>query len=307
VRKIRAGCIQGSIIGPLLFNIYTSHLTQVVSPCQCVSYADDTYVVVEGSSKEEMLQVLEKTLKQHFEWLGSIGMICNLTKTELISFCGEEIECSVNGVSMKSKETIKVLGVLMDNKLSWSQHVEKLIASSKKLTFALRYIRQNVDASVMNDVIRAQVVSKLSYASPAWSHRIGYNLRARLRSAFFKILRNVVRDFDFKYNRRILLQLTGQESIDNTWYKRSSVLLFKLVTTITPTELACTVLSKSYFNERSPGHLSFFSTNKSKFGKACLTNAAKEIVEKWDFDWLNLTVATFKSRLSFELDNMMML
>lgn len=60
-------------------------------------------------------------------------------------------------------------------------------------------------------------------------------------------------------------------------------------------------------NESSPSHLSFFNTSQSKFGRACFANAAKEIVNKWDFDWLNLSLPTFKSRLNFELENIMML
>jgi len=109
-----------------------------------------------------------------------------------------------------------------------------------------------------------------------------------------------MRDFNFKLNRSKLLQATGQEGIDITWFKRTSVLLFKLITSITPTELACTLLGKSYYNERSPSHLVFFDTSKSKFGKACLTNAAKEVVNKWEFEWLNLSIISFKSRLSLQ-------
>lgn len=179
--------------------------------------------------------------------------------------------------------------------------MEKLILSCKKLTFALRYLRNNVQPEIMKEVIRAQVVSKISYASPVWSHRISYVLRARLRSSFFKILRNVVRDYDFKLNRNRLLKTAGQESIDVILFKRTSQFLFKLTTIITPTELATTTLSKCYYNERSPGCLSFFDTSRSRFGKACISNAAKTIVERWNFDWLSLTPFEFKSKLALQL------
>jgi len=185
--------------------------------------------------------------------------------------------------------------------LTYWHHVEKLILSCKKLTFALRYLRNNVQPEIMKEVIWAQVVSKISYASPVWSHRISHVLRARLRPAFFKILQNVVRDFDFKLKRNGLLKTTGQEIIDVTLFKRTSQFLFKLTTTITPTELATTTLSKSYYNERSPDCLSFFDTSRSRFGKACISNAAKTIVERWDFDWLSLTPFEFKSKLALQL------
>jgi len=56
-------------------------------------------------------------------------------------------------------------------------------------------------------------------------------------------------------------------------------------------------MSKSYIDERRPERVEFFNTSNSKFGKLCITNAAKKIVDTWDFDWLYLSFQEFKSRL----------
>jgi len=303
VEKIRAGCIQGSIIGPLLFNIYTSSLDKIVHPFKTVAYADDSYVVISGESLDEMTQMLKTTIQKHFDWLGSIGMTCNLGKTELISFCGQAVSVNIGNIEIKSKDSMKILGVMLDKELSWNAHIDKLIMSCKKLTFALRYLRTNVDLEVMKEVIRAQVVSKLTYAAPVWSHRLTYHQRTRLKSAYFKILRNVLRDFEFRLNRNELLRLTGQESLDVIFAKRTSMFLFKIITSISPTNLATTILSKCYYNERTPCRLTFFDTSRSRFGRACISNATKLVVESWDFDWLNLTPFSFKNQLASKYEN----
>jgi len=47
VYDIKTGCVQGSILGPVLFNIYTSSLSEVVNPHKLISYADDSYVTLQ--------------------------------------------------------------------------------------------------------------------------------------------------------------------------------------------------------------------------------------------------------------------
>lgn len=298
VKRIRAGCIQGSIIGPLLFNIYTNQLQEIIYPNKACAYADDAYVVVSAESETELKEKLENTLKMHFDWLKSVGMECNLAKTELITFFDGEIEITIDNANVKSKENIKALGLTLDKKLSWTEHVERVIKKCRGLMYGLRYVRNNVELEVMKSVIRAQVISRISYGAAVWSHRLSYIMKTRLKSAYYKILRVVLRDFDFKHNCAALLLMTGQEDIISILFKRTSVALFRMVSTILPTELSTTILSKSYYNERTPGHLSFFDTSRTKFGRACISNVAGKIAHEWKFDWLHLSQCQFKQHLS---------
>jgi len=303
VKKIRAGCIQGSIIGPLLFNIYTSKLQETVAPFKAVSYADDAYIVVSADSLSSLKNQVSLTLNSHFEWLKSIGMECNLSKTELITFFDDEIEIEIGGSIVKSKKNLKALGLTLDKKLLWNDHVENIIKRCRAITFGLRYIRNNVDLEVMLSVLCSQVVSRISYGAAVWSHRLSFLLKTRIRSAYFKILRIMERDFEFKLNQRALLLKTSQEDIDMIFFKRTSVALFRIINSIQPSEVASTLLSKSYYNERTPNRLSFFDTSRTKFGKACLSNKAGSIIKDWNFDWLALSPFQFKKQLAAHLNN----
>lgn len=82
VRTIRAGCIQGSVIGPILFSIYTSFLSEILSPHKVVAYADDAYLIISADNMNDLLSITSETMKTHFGWLKSIGMVCNPDKTE---------------------------------------------------------------------------------------------------------------------------------------------------------------------------------------------------------------------------------
>jgi len=150
----------------------------------------------------------------------------------------------------------------------------------------------------MKSVIRAQVISRISYGAVVWSQRIGYALKVRLKSTYYRMLRVIIRDFQFKHNRGTLLLMTGHEDILKILFKRTSIALFKMVNTILPTELATTIISKSYYNERTPCRLSFFDTSRTKFGKACISNIAGKISKEWNFDWLYLSPFSFKKHLN---------
>jgi len=75
------------------------------------------------------------------------------------------------------------------------------------------------------------------------------------------------------------------------------MILFNIIQNINPSRLACELLSRSYCNERQPGHLTFFDVSTSKVGRKPILNQAKNIIDKWQFDWVDLSTATFKKTL----------
>jgi len=50
VVNLDRGCVQGSILGPKLFTLYTHELSEILSGVKVVTYADDSYVIVESNS-----------------------------------------------------------------------------------------------------------------------------------------------------------------------------------------------------------------------------------------------------------------
>jgi len=297
VKDIRAGCVQGSILGPYLFNIYTSDLNKVISPCSLTVYADDSYVMASACDKETLVALLEITLQKHFEWLQSVGMICNLSKTELIGFGLDELEVNVGNVRVVSKEQVKVLGITLDNKLNWEFHIRKVIAKCRSFLFPLRYIRKQLNANDTIKILKAQLVSVMTYGSPCWSASINYSQRARLRSVYFQAIRTVLRDFNFNLNRTLLLRKSGMESIDDILFKRISTFIFSIYYYLEPTNLAGRLLSRGYFNERQSGQIMFFDLSRTKFGRRSLLNRIREFTHSWSFEWTGLNPMLFKSKL----------
>jgi len=147
VKDIKTGCVQGSILGPYLFNLYTSNLYKIIQPSRSTVYADDSYIVVSAKNEEMLEAMLKLTLKDHFSWLRSIGMVCNMSKTELMVFGVDDLSVEIDGEKITSKENMKILGIIVDNKLTWNAHVNRLVSKCRSYLYPLRYIRKHLSTT----------------------------------------------------------------------------------------------------------------------------------------------------------------
>ncbi len=87
-RALRTGCIQGSILGPRLFSIYCQNLEQYLCDrdARVITYADNSYVILESDSVDELIISTENCLTDHDAFLRALGMSTNKSKTEAIIF-----------------------------------------------------------------------------------------------------------------------------------------------------------------------------------------------------------------------------
>ena len=172
LRHIPVGCVQGSILGPALFNIYTSQLTSKINADFIVSYADDTYVAV-SVPKSKIFNGLWKInliCETHFNWLASLGMVYNSKKTEFIIF-GKKLrlpqytQLMVKDTFVDNAQSITVLGIKFTSDLSSKSHALENIKSANSQLFALRYLNSKLSRNQFKQIIHAHYLNRLLYAS----------------------------------------------------------------------------------------------------------------------------------------------
>jgi len=77
----------------------------------------------------------------------------------------------------------RVLGVIVNNKMTASDHVDYMLSSCSSLLYALRVLRNHgVPPASLHDVLRATIVAQLTYCAPAWSGGCSAADRTRLDS-----------------------------------------------------------------------------------------------------------------------------
>jgi len=114
-------------------------------------------VSIAGSNVDEVKTTLERTMAQHDDYLLSIGMKTNVSKTELIYFSRRELLNSppllVKENNIYPSQTMKVLGVKFQNNLKWDTHVNSLVSKSKVIFAKLRYLSKILDQEGMKKVV----------------------------------------------------------------------------------------------------------------------------------------------------------
>jgi hypothetical protein len=174
------GVRQGSILGPILFIILTSSMANFlgVEEDENIVYADDSNVWQTGSTKEDVARKLTEKAALFLEYTRKMGLHMKASKTQLIfsSRAGNvtETPVEVDGSVIRPVNTIELLSVRYDRKLSTTPHVKALLAAVRQ--------RASVVARLANQLPRGEYLRQLSYGLVVgkFSHALAAVARPRL-------------------------------------------------------------------------------------------------------------------------------
>ena len=123
--SLKRGVPQGSLLGPLLFNNFINDLITLLSRrCQLYNYADDNIL----SYSHYDPNVLESAANTATKWFKSNNMQANPCKFQAMTLSRKSIdlEFEVNGYTIKSESSVKLLGVHLDKQLSFNDHIPQI-------------------------------------------------------------------------------------------------------------------------------------------------------------------------------------
>jgi len=299
---IHYGCVQGSVMGPILFNLYTSQLVEVLGDGTfSLSYADDSYVAISCSPNDldETLISLQEISSKHTSWLRSLGMSINPAKTEftIFGYQGPRVSFLFDGTRVHNQDNIKVLGVIFQSNMRWTAHVNKVIKSINYLNYSLRVLNIMMTKEQNKRVINAHIMSRVAYSIPVWGGNLNSIDKRRLNSLIFKTIRMHCRDFNNIFSNRQLCEMTGLRSLDSIRILADSLLLHKIVTMSSSSHLTMRLIQQTTFQGRCPNRLIFFDFSTKRIGRQSLINRAKRISELIPFPWIDLSPLQFKIKM----------
>jgi len=304
LRCLDRGCVQGSILGPKLFSLYTSKLKSVIETDEIslVSYADDSYVLVVPKEIENVKALAESTIQKHVSFLRSIGMIVNETKTEIMWIGTTPLldNLSIGNNIVPFTKSMKALGIYVQGDLCWDAQAEHSISKSKKLLSAFRFLRKYLTEKQFLKAASANYYGSVYYAASVWFHNLKQSQKKKLTAVHFRMLRTAKRDFKMALSRTELTQLC-ERATPEQWAK--FVTASRVIKTIRDQQPAYIFekLTMNYFEEpRYPGNGCFFDFSRTRKGFQSIQNRLL-FMRAIDLDWNNESSVISNDRIRIEM------
>lgn len=167
-----SGVPQGSVLGPLLFNIFINDLGNLLH-CKYLLFADDLKIYICIRSSEDC-GILQNDLNSLANWCRRNKLELNIEKCKFMPFSlkriPQEANYHINGVQLERVTAIRDLGILFDTKLKFKSHITTCLSKSyRMLGFVMRLAKEFSQPKCIDILYNALVRSQIEYLAPIWT------------------------------------------------------------------------------------------------------------------------------------------
>ena len=169
------GCPQGSALGPLLWNIFQNDLPLCIATRPSM-YADDHQIYHSGHDLVEVTSKLSESADQATKWYESNLLAGNLKKYQTLNIgCSKTTDLGTSAViytnnqKIKTADTLKLLGVTIDSKLNFSEHVSSSCIKASQRIGVLMRLRNLIPTEAKLQLYKSAVLPYLTYCHLVWN------------------------------------------------------------------------------------------------------------------------------------------
>ena len=196
---IKYGVLQGSILGPLLFNIDLIDLFFECDNSEIASYADDTTPYSCADDIPSVITQLQSTASKLFSWLTNIHMKVNPGKCHIILSTKNAIDGHLEGTCITSSSCERLLGITIDSDLKFDKHISELCDKVSKKINTLCRVTDYMSLEQRRIVMKTFVESQFNYCLLIWMLH-SRTLNNKINCLHEGALRTVHSDYKSSFN-----------------------------------------------------------------------------------------------------------
>ena len=231
-KPIEYGVPQGSVLGPLLYLVFCNDVHKSLEFCKAIMYADDTNLYITSKSLSEGFRKLKHDFAIVTDWFRANKLSLNIMKTNYIIFKPQslkvdtDVEFTFQDEPINQVKSTKFLGIIVDENLTWNEHLKHVCNQLSKGLFVLRTIKNCLPTWTKKMLYYSYFYSHLTYGLSLWGPMCAMSFS----------------------NRIFLAQKKAIRLIDNVPYNAESAPLFKKYKLLRFSDIVSLDLSKLAFS-----------------------------------------------------------
>ena len=200
-RQVRTGVPQGSLLGVLLFNVYLNDMFDSVQ-ADLYNFADDNNISTVSNTADAAKAILITETEVAINWIESNQMIANPEKFHLMFLSANEKDLinqqtiNIKGISLKSEANFMLLGVDIDNLLSFHGHINNLCRKAASQINALKRLSSFIEMTEKTIPMKSFILS--NYCPLVW-HFCSKRDTDKMEKIQERALRMVLGDYELDY------------------------------------------------------------------------------------------------------------